>query len=307
MAQLPLGFEANRGQTSAESQFLARTSGSVVFLTSRGALVKTPSRAVRMDFAGVAPGLRGEGVQPLATEVNYLTGPQANWRRSVPSYGRVQYRGIYPGVDLAFYGNRGQLEYDLQVAAQADPGRIRLAFAGVKPVLASDGALQLGGGLMLRPPQAYQTVAGKRRAVAVRYVRGAGDNFGFGLGAYDHGHALIIDPVLAFSTLLGGTNFNQANAVAVDSTGAGYVAGFTLSPDFPTVGPIQANLAPGTAGPNFDAFIAKIKPDGTALIYSTYLGGNGDDEANGIAVDSTGAAYVAGFTSSTNFPVTAGV
>lgn len=196
---------------------------------------------------------------------------------------------------------RGRLEYDLHLAPGANPGRIQLDVAGAAPRISAQGALRLGPSMSLQAPRAYQTIAGHRRAVAVRYVR-HGQRVGFQLGAYDPAHALVIDPVLAFSTLLGGTNYNQANAVAVDSTGAGYIAGYTLSADFPTVGPIQANLAPGSFGPAFDAFVSKISADGTTLVYSTYLGGNGDDEATGIAVDAANDAYVTGFTSSTNFP-----
>lgn len=307
MANLPLTFEANRGQTSAQAQFLARSAGSVVFLTSQGAVVKTTRQAVSMNFAGATLGRQGEGAEPTTTAITYLTGDRSSWRRSVPGFARVRYRSLYPGVDLAYYGNRGDLEYDLQLAPLANPNRIQLQFAGAEPAVTARGALRLGNDLTLRAPQAYQTVNGRRRAVAVRYVRNAEDRYGFVLGNYDPTLSLTIDPVLSFSSLLGGTNFNQANAVAVDSTGDGYVAGFTLSADFPTVGPIQAALSPGTSGPDFDAFISEVKSDGTALIYSTYLGGNGDDEATGIAVDSTGAAYVTGFTSSTNFPVTTGV
>lgn len=300
LAQFPLAFEANQGQTDSRAQFLARSAGSVVFLTARGAVVKTTTGAVRMDFVGAAPA-HGQGRQRSATTVSYLTGPSAGWHPAVPSFGQVRYAGLYPGVDLVYYGHRGMLEYDLRLAPGADSSRIQLAVAGASPRLAAQGELRLGASISLHAPQAYQTIAGHRRAVAVRYAR-RGHHIGFQLGAYDPSQALVIDPVLAFSTLLGGTNYNQANAVAVDSTGAGYVAGYTLSADFPVVGAIQANLAPGSFGPAFDAFVSKISADGTTLVYSTYLGGNGDDEATGIAVDASNNAYVTGFTSSTNFP-----
>ncbi len=300
MARLPLAFEANQGQTSAQAQYLARTQGGVVFLTRQGAVIKTARQAVRLSFAGARLGVgRPEGTP--AAPAHYFLGRR---HFTVASYGTIAYAGIYPGVDLIYHGRQGNLEYDFRLAPHAAAQRIALQIAGARPRLNADGSLQAGAEVRFRAPAAYQVIAGRRRAVAVRYVR-RGRGFGFALGAYDAAQPLVIDPILEFSSLLGGTGYNQAQAVAVDSSSAGYIAGYTLSTDFPTVNPIQANLAVGTFGSNYDAFVAKIKPDGSGLVYSTYLGGTGDDRATGIAVDATGAVYVCGFTTSTDFPTVA--
>jgi hypothetical protein len=301
--QLPLVFEANHGQTSAQALYLARSQGSVVFLTAQGAVVKNDQAAVGMRFVGSSASATTRGSQASATRVNYLVGRDHSQWQSVTAFGRVDYSQIYPGVDASFYGHAGQLEYDLLVAPGANAAQIGMSFKGAAAVLEGNGDLKVGP-MTLRLPIAYQTIAGHRSAVSVAYARRANGQFGFAVGNYDHSQPLVIDPVLAFSTFLGGTGFNQASAVAVDSKGSAYVAGFTQSTDFPVIaGSLQTALK-GAA--SFDAFVAKFSADGTKLVYSTFLGGSGDDEATGIAVDSAGDAYVTGSTSSTDFPVTAG-
>ena len=299
---LPLAFEANQGQTSARAQFLARSSGSVVFLASGSAVIKTERGAIGLRFEGANASPQAQGLSPLPQGVHYFQGAKSF---STEAYSGVRYTAIYPGIDVRYYGNSSSLEYDLDLAPGASAAQIQVAVAGGAPRLAADGSLQLAPGVRLRAPRAYQQVDGTRREIPVRYALSKQHRASFALGAYDHSRALTIDPVLAFASLLGGTAFNSANAVAVDASGSAYVAGATLSSDFPTLGPIQANLAAGSFGPANDAFVAKLSPDGTKLVYATYLGGSGDDGATGIAVDSTGAAYVAGFTSSTNFPTAA--
>ncbi|MGH9393496.1 MAG: SBBP repeat-containing protein, partial [Terriglobales bacterium] len=301
--QLPLAFEANRGQTDSRAQFLARTAGGVVFLTHQGAVVKTPSHALELRFAGSAAAPQARGLRPLSGGVHYFIGSAR--ARSTAAYAQVRYSQIYPGVDVLYYGSRGSLEYDLELSPRAAASRIQLAVQGGQPSLAADGSLQLAPGVRLRAPSAYQTINGRRQPVGVRYaLLGAGSQprVGFALAPYDHSRALTIDPVLAFASLLGGSGFNTATAVAVDAAGSGYIVGATMSADFPTLSAFQAALAPGTLGPANDAFVTKFSIDGKALVYSTFLGGNGDDSATGVAVDSTGAAYVTWSTSSTNFP-----
>lgn len=300
--QLPLGFEANQGQTAAPVQYLARSQGAVVFLTARGATVKTIGQTAGFEFAGArAAQAKGEG--RLGTGVNYFIGGQrADWRTGVPAYQQVRYRDLYPGVDVVYYGHDGQLEYDLRVAPRADLGAVQLKATGVGGVIGRDGSLRLGA-MELRQPVAYQMEQGRRQAVPVRYVAAADGGFKLAAGPYDHTRALVIDPVLVFSTLLGGTSFNQANAVAVDASGAAYVSGYTLSTDFPTAG----GLTPNAPNGDFDAFVTKVAPDGKSLVYSTYLGGALEDRATGIAVDGSGDAFVTGFTLSANFPVVGGV
>jgi hypothetical protein len=303
-ASLPLLFEANQGQTSPQARFLARSQGAVVFLTGNGVVVKTAQRSVAMDFAGAALHPQAAGQSRTPASVHYFT---AGRTLAVPSYASVLYRQMYPGVDTRFYGRNGALEYDLVLAPHASTSRIRLHFRGASPQIAGDGSLQLGSGLDLRAPHAYQDINGRRQSVAARYVLNSDHTVGLALGAYDPNAGLVIDPILTFSAYLGGTAMNQANAVAVDSSGNGYVAGFTLSADFPvTTGAFQTSLAAGSFGPANDAFVAKVAADGSQLVYATYLGGNGDDRATGIAVDASGAAYVTGSTTSTNFPVVGG-
>ena len=298
MANLPLLFEANHGQTAAAAQYLARSAGSVVFLTKRGAVVKTATGALRMDFAGAGGPGATRALEPASTRISYFAGQK---RTSTRGYGQIAYPRMYPGVDVTYYGHNGQLEYDLTLAPHADASQVALRFAGVRAHLAANGDLQLGA-MVLRHPIAYQTIAGQRRDVAAHYVARSGGEFGVALGAYDASQPVVVDPVLLYATYLGGSAFNQANAVATDAAGEAFVAGYTLSADFPIVGGVQTTLHAG----NFDAFVAKLSADGTKLLYSTYLGGTSDDRANGIAVDSTGAAYVTGATTSTDFPTTAG-
>lgn len=303
LAQLPLRFEANQGQTARTAQFLARSQGAVVFLTAQGAVVKTERGAVALRFAGARPQAAPQALEPTGSLSHYFLGTRSV---AAPTYGAVRYSGLYPGVNVVYYGRRDQLEYDLEVAAHISPASVRLAFQGARPAITADGQLTLGPALTLLAPRAYQTIGGERHAVAARYVlENGGREVGFRLGQYDPNAPVVIDPVLQFAAVFGGTDYNQANAVAVGSDGTGYIAGYTLSADFPTVGPFQSGLAAGSFGPAFDAFVAKISADGKTLVYSTYLGGNGDDEATGIAVDAAGSAYVTGFTSSTNFPTAA--
>jgi hypothetical protein len=300
MAQLPLAFEANQGQTAAPAQFLARTQGGVVFLTAHGAVIKSARRVVALRFAG-ARATAGRPRTAPGAPAHYFLG-----RRSLtaPTYGAIEYAGIYPGVNLLYHGRQGRLEYDLRLAPRAAVHSIVLQVAGAQPRLNPDGSLQAAPGVRFAAPLAYQTIDGRRRPVAARYVR-RGAGFGFALGAYDRAQPLVIDPILDFSSLLGGSQYNQAQAVAVDASGDGFIVGYTVSADFPTLNPIQAHLATGTFGATNDAFVAEIKPDGSGLVYSTYLGGSGDDRATGVAVDATGAVYVCGFTSSTDFPTAA--
>ncbi|MGH9476977.1 MAG: SBBP repeat-containing protein [Terriglobales bacterium] len=301
-AHLPLTFQANQGQTSAQAQFLARSQGAVVFLTVHGVVVKSRAGALSINFAGAAAAPQAQGEQPLATRVHYMA---ARENLAVRSFAQVRYTNMYPGVDVTYYGRLGQMEYDLRLAPYANLQQVRLRFRGVTPRLGAAGALELQKGVSLQAPVAYQWIAGRRRTVSARYVLHPDASVTLALGRYDSSQALVVDPILTFATLLGGTGYNQANAVAVDRYDDGYIAGYTLSSDFPPVNAFQATLAPGQYGPDNDAFVAEISPDGNKLIYSTYLGGNGDDRATGIAIDSTGAAYVTGYTSSTNFPLQA--
>jgi len=317
--KLPLRFEANEGQTGAAVQFLSRGRGYTLFLTSAEAVLALkksdkPSgeaATLRMQLLGANSGAKATGVEKLAGTVNYFIGNDPKkWRTNVPTYGKVEYRDIYPGVDLLYYGNQQQLEYDLVVAPGADPSVARLGIAGATKIqLDRSGDLVLetpGGTVHFEKPVAYQRSRNGKQSVGARYALGSAGQVTFEVAAYDHAKPLVIDPVLVYSTFLGGTlnedgQFPIDPGIAVDSAGNAYVAGYTQSTDFPTVSPFQ----PSKSGA-WNAFVTKVNPAGTAFVYSTYLGGSGQDFGTGIAVDSSGNAYITGLTGSLNFPTTAG-
>ncbi len=322
-AHWPLSFEENTGQVRGPEgrrvRYLARGSGYALFLTSREAVLELRQPAgerapvvVRMRLSGSREPIRLAGRESLPGTSNYFLGndPFA-WRTGVPHYGRVAARGVYSGIDLVYHGNQGRLEYDFEVAPHADPGKIRFRLDGAQGLrVDGEGDLRVkvaGGELCLRRPVAYQKAGGAERRVASRYVLRGKQEVAFHLARYDAGQALVIDPVLSYSTYLGGSNIDIANALAIAPDGTAFIAGGTFSADFPTAGthPIQ----PIVGGPNDfprDAFVAKISADGTQLLYSTFLGGKYQDVANAIAVDDAGEAFVAGTTLSPDFPVTPG-
>jgi len=333
-ANLPLNFELNQGQTHQRVKFLARSEGYVLFLTATEAVMALenpaahrrgkenreardrangfdstekrgrPARSiVRMKLQGANPAPQIEGLEPLPSTSNYFTGSDPEkWRTNVPSYGRVRYADVYPGIDLIYYGEQRRLEYDFVVAPGSDADAIRVAFAGIQGFeITSMGDLLLhtaGGDLRQSRPFAYQETNGDREPVSIDYVPLGLNSVGFELGDYDHSRPVIIDPILAFSTYLGGSGFDQGYAIDVDSLGNSYVTGQTAAIDFPvTGGAFQTNYGGG------DAFVAKLNPSGSALVYATYLNGA---SGNGIAVDSAGNAYVTGEAGPTSFPTTAG-
>ncbi|HEY7680837.1 MAG TPA: SBBP repeat-containing protein, partial [Terriglobia bacterium] len=305
--RLPLGFEANHGQTDDSVKFLARAPGFTLFLTDTEAVLRLqPQRsngAVRMRLVNARSEANVQGLDELAARSHYLLGNDpSRWRTDVPNFARVRYQSVYPGIDLVYYGNQGNLEYDFVVAPGADPGAIRMEFRGARQlemdargnvVLALDGS-----SLLLRSPLIYQPADGGRRQVPGAYVLLARNQIGVQVGAYDRNRPLVIDPVLTYSTYVGGAAGDVGYAIDVDASGNAYVAGETSSADFPRATPLQA-----TPGGSRDAFVLKLNPAGTALVYSTYLGGSSDDVALGIAVDDSGTAFLAGGTGSTNFPV----
>jgi hypothetical protein len=335
-----LYFEPNRGQTDPQVKFLSRGSGYTLFLT-RGAeavLVlrkptpkRDPLQPPALAWAGVAPQSepasptavvriklvgrnarpRVDGLDELLGKANYFIGNDPKkWRTNVPMYSTVRYREVYPGVDLVYYGNQRQLEHDFIVAPGADPRSIRFNLVGVEKLsLDSQGYLSLGvrgGEVRFEKPRMYQEVDGVRREVSGGYVLKGTHEVSFQVTAYDAGRPLVIDPVLFYSTYLGGSGNDQGFGIAVDSSGNAYVTGSTGSTNFPTTaGAFQTTYGGGSE----DAFITKLNPTGSGLVYSTYLGaggGFGNDEAHGIAVDSADNAYVTGSTNSTNFPTTPG-
>jgi hypothetical protein len=327
--KLPLNFEKNHGQTDGRVDFLAHGNGYTVFLTRDNAtlLLRAPSgedasstrpgppsasnrlaSSVRLALAGANPHAEVEALDPQLAKSNYLIGNDpSQWRRNVPHFARVKYRGVYPGIDLVYYGNQGQLESDYVLAPGASPNQIGVRIEGADTLrLDSQGDLVLStrlGDVLLHKPRAYQPRAGSQQEVAANFIERAGDTIGIEVASYDASQPLIIDPVLGYSTYLGGTANQFLSGIAADSSGFAYVTGTTTSADFPTVaGGLQTTITNSTA----NAIITKLKKDGTGLIYSTFLGGTGTkgDGADAIAVDTAGDAYIVGSTSSSDFPVT---
>jgi uncharacterized protein (TIGR03437 family) len=310
--QLPLSFEANRGQTDPRVKFFARGGHFNFFLTDAEAVMawrKRNSRAaLRMRWLGANLAARIEGLDQAMAKANYLTGADpARWVVNAPSYARVRYHDLYPGIDLVYYGAQGRLEYDLVVKPGADPSRLRLSVAGARSLrLLANGDLLLrtaAGEARFQRPIIYQEINGERREVDGRYVRRGRREIGFEIGAYDRSRELVIDPLLVYASLFGGAQDDAINAIAVDREGAAYVTGAALSPDFPTT---STAVQRTYNGGDTDAFVLKLNPEGSARFYSTYLGGGSGDAGFGIAVDDAGNAYVTGATTSAGFPTTQG-
>ncbi len=304
--QSALRFEANVGQASAPVRFLARGQGYALFLTPVEAVFAFhhSGGALHLALAGANGQSCMEGGDELPGVANYFTGADPRqWRAGVRAHGKVTCRDVYPGIDLVYYGNQRELEHDFIVHPGADADVIAWEFRGAEDVAPDFGGGLLvrlpGGNVAWRPPIAYQEIAGVRREVACRYAMRDGGRVGFALGDYDCDQPLTIDPVLVYSTYLGGGDFDEANAIAVDRNGNTYIAGQTTSLDFPVSGPMGGSLSGGS-----DVFITKLNSNGTALVFSAYLGGGGDEAALGVALDANNNVYLTGYTDSENFPLT---
>lgn len=317
---LPLFFEPNQGQTDPRVKFLARGVGYGLFLTSDEAVLTLENSAaetrlaasspkgqgtasvIRMHLEGANTSARVAGAQQLPGKSNYFIGNDpGKWRTGIPQFARVNYESVYPGVDLTYYGNQRQLEYDFRVAPDADPNQIALSFDGATTRIDA-GELVLStpqGDVRFHAPQIYQQVGSGKKTVSGNFCQLAANKIGFEIGAYDHSRELVIDPVLSFATFLGGTGDESFTRIAVDSGLNMYVAASTTSPSF------QGNTLHGGS----DILVAKISADGSSLTYTTYLGGDGDEPfVAGIALIPDGNSFdatVAGTTTSSNFPHTA--
>ena len=307
---LPLAFEPNQGQSDSRVKFLSRGDGYTVFLTETGAVLTLQDAAgstIRASLIGAAPA-RVDGIDPLVGHTNYIIGNDPRrWQMGVPQFGKVRYDGIYPGIDLLFYGNQRQLEYDFIVSPHRQPSSIRLAIDGAKSVrLDSNGDLVLGTRtrpIRMQRPIAYQHIGGTRRPVDVRYRLTRGHTIGFDVGPYDSNAALVIDPlVLVSSSYLGGFGWDEPNDMALDTAGNAYVTGLTEGRGFPVTagGELSASVS------SVNAFVTKIDPSGS-LVYSTIFGGSSFENPFAIAVDASGAAVVAGGTGSADFPAIGGL
>ena len=306
-SRLPLTFEANRGHEPADVDFSVRGDGYKLWLTRSEAVLAvrgaTAPVIVRMGVAGVAPTASARGEERLPGVVNHVVGGDPRQWTTAPTFAAVRYHGVYPGIDLVYYGNQRQLEYDFVVAPGADPGQIALAFTGAQPRLAPDGSLVLThaeGELRFAKPILYQRFLGLRLPVAGGFVVD-GDRVTFTVGSYDRHRPLVIDPILTYSTFVGGTDNDRGDAIAVDNQGNAYACGYAYSLDYPVAVPAQAANA-GTQ----DVVVSKLNAAGTTLLYSTYLGGTNYDDCTGIALAANDDVFITGRTNSTNFPVTAG-
>ena len=256
---------------------------------------------IQVRFEGADKGAALEGVEPLAARANFFVGQDSSeWRTGVPTFQKILYHSLYPGIDLTYSGTEDHIKSEFTVAPGADPRLIRLAYSGTLSIAASGDliARQAGSELRERAPEIFQETAAGRVRVAGRYHLIGEHTAGFEVDPYDASLPLVIDPVISYSTYLGGTGMSAATGLAVDAAGNLYVTGWTEALDFPIVGAEQ----PANHG-GVDAFVVKFNSTGTALFYATYIGGGGDDRGAAIAVDSSGQAYVTGSTTSTNFPL----
>jgi hypothetical protein len=342
--QLPLGFEANQGQTDNQVQFLAHGQGYTLFLTAReavfnfrppaasgpqpkgiapriGAGPDTDRTVVRMQLLGGNPAPQVVGLEELPGKANYFIGNDPHkWRTNVPTYARVKYANVYPGVDLVYYGNQGQLEYDFVVQPGADPNQIALDIGaglmlarggprGAPLHVAENGDLVVGtkgSEVVFRKPVIYQpaTDSGQRTRDIVegKYVIRAGQQVTFDIASYDETRPLVIDPTLVYSSYLGGSGEDFGTGITVDTAGHAYLIGSAGSVDFPTTpGAFQT-----TKSGSQNAIVIKLNAAGSALVYATYLGGSEQEGGRAIAVDAAGNAYVIGDTGSADFPTTSG-
>ena len=340
LARLPVAFELNIGQSAGAVKFLAHGSGYGLFLTRQEAVLSlsagrgSSSPTVVMQFAGANPAADLSGTEKLPGHTNYFIGNDpSRWLRNVSQFARVRYARLYSGINLDFYGNEGHLEYDFTVAPGADPQQIQLQFQGADDVhLANNGDLVLaseGRELRFQSPHVYQKSADHEDVVGGKFVLLSKSRAGFEVGPYDRSRALVIDPVLTYSTYLGGSGDESCAAiagtafvphcpaVAVDSASRVYIAGATtLAPDF-SVNPANLNgwalpTALNHSGPvtgsSPDVFVARISSNGTALAleYLDFIGGTGTDYPTGVGVDSGFNVYVAGNTGSSDFPTVNG-
>jgi hypothetical protein len=331
--KLPLGFEANQGQTNSRVRFLSRGSGYLLYLTPDAAVLALeserpqlsgrtsklpqpgheiakpkPPAVLRMELVGGNAQAGMVGTDLLPGKSNYFLGNDpSQWRTNVPNYRKVAEHAVYPGIDLIYYGTQSQLEYDFVVAPGADPHAIRLAVQGAQKLrIDSQGNLiaTVGKGeVSFQRPVAYQEDSdGTRQPVAARYAIKGGRNVEFKVGKHDPSRSLVIDPTLAYSTYVGGSLIDGANGIAVAPDDSAFITGETFSSNYPVVG---ARFPANAAGSEV-AFVSKVSPDGSALLYSTYLGCN-QTIGYGIAVDSLAEAYVTGTTDCPTFPATEGV
>ena len=320
--RLPLRFEVNRGQSASPVRFLARTGAGTVFLTGTGAVLalgrtRGPGASqapavLRLGVEGRLPGARFVPGDRLPGSTSYLLGRDpARWHTGIEAYGRVTWKGVRPGIDLAFHGNaEGRLEYDVVVGPGRDPAGVVLHLKGADRIRRLPGgalAVDVGGREVRQlAPVVYQVIDGRRRRLPGRYRLLGGDRIAFSVPGRDPGRPLVIDPTLLYASYLGGSATEEPGltCLGVDAAGDSYLVGDTFSSDFPaTAGALQTSLDTGSRE---DVFVAKLDPTGTQLVWATYLGGSNYDMVKGMTLDGSGHVFAVGWTGSTDFPVTSG-
>jgi hypothetical protein len=320
-----MSFEMNQGQADRTVRFLARGQGYAILLRPSEALLalqpasqdprvpqkggelpRAPYRVLKMRIERANLAAPATGLHRLPGISNYFIGNDpSRWHTHIPTYEKVQFENVRPGINLVYYGNQRQLEYDFVLSPGVRPESLRLNFEGSDATVDEQGDLvftSTGGKVTFRRPVAYQfhpPDTGEKHFLSASYVLRGHNRVGFVVPDYDPREPLIIDPVLYYSTYLGGNGGDTGNAVALDTQNDAYVTGSTASTNFPTSTPYQKAY-----GGDTDAFVTEVRYDGQVVIYSTYLGGNSFDVGNGIAVDSSGDAYITGTTYSANFPTT---
>jgi hypothetical protein len=315
-SHIPLVFESNKGQAERDVRFFSRGPGYDIFINSNGIEFRLPSAVdpgnsekpstIGIDFLHSRVEADPVAMDTLPGKSNYFIGKDPKkWISGVPQHSRVSLRSLYPGIDAVYYGNEGQLECDFVISPGADPATVRFHVSGADRVLlADDGDLSLELGsrtISLRKPLVYQESTGGRVTVAGKFVVRGNNDVGFAIGHYDARLPLVIDPVLSYSTLVGANNNTQVQGVAVDSSGNVYITGTTFATNYPTVHPFQSTNR-GTT----NVFVTKLDPAGNVILYSTYIGSSGFDNAAGIAVDHSGSAYITGTVGAADFPTTPG-
>jgi hypothetical protein len=311
--EIPLTFVANRGQARSDVKYLASGSLANLYFTRRGVVfwpkfheaTKTPTARrspILMTFLGARSRMSIDVDGELQGTVNVLRGKQRSWIQNIPTFSKLVYRQVYDKVDAVFYGNSVGFEYDLEIAPGGTANKVKIAFEGSDSVLIEpDGSLRVnkdGMHLKFHKPIAYQSSGGVRSRVDVHYIKTGERRIGFQLGDYDKTREVVIDPVFAFSTFLGGSDFDNANGIAVASDGSIVVVGVSNSMDYPLANPYQPTMN-GTG----DVIITKINPSGSSIAYSTFLGGLGSESGSSVGIDASGRVYIAGRTSSPDFPL----
>ena len=308
--QLPLSFVPNVGQFASPIQYVASGSGYSLALSSTGAALSLQSgdstdlstSQLQMQLVGASASAAGVGLNAQSSVSNYIIGNDSSqWRSSVANFGRVEFANVYQGINLTYYGNQRQLEYDFDVTPGADPNAIGLSFPNAQSLsIDASGNLVIGiGGAQMtqHAPVLYQVVNGQRQAVAGRYVIGADKEVHFQVGTYDHTQTLVIDPLISYASFFGGSDVDSAQAIALDAAGNIFITGATSSTNFPLKGSLQGSIAGSS-----DVFVAEFDPSGTNLLFSTYVGGGGIDNGMALRLDAAGNVYVAGEPTSGNFP-----